>query len=315
MPEERARPTVTANMRSSRIAVLDAPSNLGLRPPSLGVAPGCYKLARAVNNRIVDRLGAEDAGCVTPPRHDRHEWAPGQGVANASGLAHYTTRLADRVSSLLRAGKFPLLLGGDCSILLGAALAMRRQVRFGVAFLDGHSAFRHGGNSPNVGSAAGEDLALVTGRGQVDLTDLEGLSPYIDDSDVVVMGVRSDDEYLDEMREVGISVWTVGDLGSEESETVPAAGLLRLENRDLDGFWIHLDVDVLDPEVMPAVDSPTPGGLDIDELVTTLGSLLASPRSVGLDVTVFDPDLDSRRHIGRPAHRHSGGCFQPGIGS
>jgi arginase len=280
-------------MRSSRIAVLDAPSNLGLRPPSPSVVPGCYKLAGSLrDHRIVDRLGAEDAGCVTPPRYDRHEWAPGQGVANASGLAHYTTRLADRVSSLLRAGTFPLLLGGDCSILLGAALAMRRQGRFGVAFLDGHSDFRHGGNSSQVGSAAGEDLALVTGRGQVDLTDLEGLSPYVDDSDVVVMGVRSDDEYLEEMREVGIAVWTVGDLGSEESETALAAGLSRLENPDLDGFWIHLDVDVLDPELMPAVDSPTPGGLDFDELVTILGSLLASPRSVGLDVTVFDPDFD-----------------------
>jgi arginase len=86
--------------------------------------------------------------------------------------------------------------------------------------------------------------------------------------------------------------WTVSDLGSEESENAPAAGLSLLENPDLGGFWIHLDVDVLDPELMPAVDSPTPGGLDIDELVTTLGILLASPRSVGLDVTVFDPDLD-----------------------
>ena len=124
------------------------------------------------------------------------------------------------------------------------------------------------------------------------MTNLEGLSPYIHDSDVVVMGVRSDDEYLAEMREVGIAVWTVSDLRSEQSENAPAAGLSRLENPDLDGFWIHLDVDVLDPELMPAVDSPTPGGLDIDELVTTLGILLASPRSVGLDVTVFDPDLD-----------------------
>jgi arginase len=53
-----------------------------------------------------------------------------------------------------------------------------------------------------------------------------------------------------------------------------------------------LDVDVLDPKIMPAVDSPDPGGLEHHELVTLLGTLLASPRSVGLEVTVFDPDLD-----------------------
>lgn len=280
-------------MMSTRVAVLDAPSNLGLRPPSPGVVPGCYKLAGAIrDHRIVDRLDADDAGCVTPPRYDRRDWAPGQGVANASGLAFYTPRLADRVGRLITARRFPLILGGDCSILLGAALAIRRQGRFGLAFLDGHSDFRHAGNSPSVGSAAGEDLALVTGRGQEDLIDLDGLSPYVNDSDVVVMGVRQEDEYLDELRLVGIPAWTVGELRSETSGTAPPASLSRLERSDLDGFWIHLDVDVLDPEIMPAVDTPTPGGLDHDELVTILGTLLASPRSAGLDVTVFDPDLD-----------------------
>jgi arginase len=240
----------------------------------------------------VDRLGAEDAGCVTPPRYDRRDWAPGQGVANAAGLAFYTPRLADRVGTLLEAGNFPLVLGGDCSILLGAALAMRRVGRFGLAFLDGHTDFRHVGNSEYVGSAAGEDLALVTGRGQADLTDLEGLSPYIDDEDVAVIGPRADDGYLDEVRNAGIAIWTVGELRAQGSSEALATSLKRLERSDLDGFWIHLDVDILDPTIMPAVDSPDPGGLDRDELVTLLGNLLASPRSVGLDITVFDPDLD-----------------------
>jgi arginase len=196
------------------------------------------------------------------------------------------------VGSLLEAGNFPLVLGGDCSILLGAALAMRRVGRFGLAFLDGHTDFRHVGNAEYVGAAAGEDLALVTGRGQSDLTDLEGLSPYIDDGDVAVIGPRSDDEYVDELRNAGIAVWTVGDLRSRGSSEALATGLERLERSDLDGFWIHLDVDVLDPKIMPAVDSPDPGGLEHHELVTLLGTLLASPRSVGLEVTVFDPDLD-----------------------
>jgi arginase len=55
--------------------------------------------------------------------------------------------------------------------------------------------------------------------------------------------------------------------------------------------WIHLDVDILDPSVMPAVDSPDPGGLSAAEL-TELPAALA-PRAVGAQVTVFDPDLDA----------------------
>jgi hypothetical protein len=61
--------------------------------------------------------------------------------------------------------------------LQGSTLALRRIGRYGLAFIDGHSDFRHVGNSAGVGAAAGEDVALVTERGQSDLTDLDGLRP------------------------------------------------------------------------------------------------------------------------------------------
>lgn len=275
------------------LAVLDAPSNLGLRPPAPGVIPGCYKLAGALRDcRLLDRLGAEDAGCVTPPRYDRHGWSPGDGVANASGINTYSVRLADRVGALLDAGRFPTVLGGDCSILLGTALALRRRGRFGLAFLDGHSDFRHPGNSPAVGAAAGEDLALVTGRGQDDLTNLQGGRPYLRDADVAVLGVRDGDEHLDELAQLEIAAWPVARLRADGPHETARAALARLERDELDGFWVHLDADVLDPEIMPAVDSPDPGGTTHDELGALLATLLCSPQCVGLQVTVFDPDLD-----------------------
>ena len=60
------------------------------------------------------------------------------------------------------------------------------------------------------------------------------------------------------------------------------------DRADLDGYWIHLDVDILDPKVMPPVDSPDPGGLSAAELTELLTAL--APRAVGAQVTVFDPD-------------------------
>ncbi len=66
----------------------------------------------------------------------------------------------------------------------------------------------------------------------------------------------------------------------------------------LDGFWVHLDADVLDPSVMPAVDSPDPEGLMPDELVALLRPLLASAHCVGLNVTIYDPDLDPQGTAG-----------------
>jgi arginase len=57
---------------------------------------------------------------------------------------------------------------------------------------------------------------------------------------------------------------------------------------------VHLDVDILDPEVMPAVDSPDPGGVTMEELEIVVGRLLSDPAAVGIDICVFDPDLDPR---------------------
>jgi arginase len=55
------------------------------------------------------------------------------------------------------------------------------------------------------------------------------------------------------------------------------------------GFWIHLDADVLDPRVMPAVDGPLPGGLDFGQAAALLRPLLAHPGARGLQLTIYDP--------------------------
>lgn len=278
---------------SRRLAVIDAPSNLGLRPPAEGTVPGCYKLAGALRDAaLVKRLGAGDAGCVTPPRYDRGNWKEGDGVFNAAGIATYTRRLADRLNDLLDRAAFPVVLGGDCSILLAAGLALRRRGRYGLAFLDGHSDFRHPGNSDRIGAAAGEDLALVTGRGQADLTDLENRRPYFRDGDVSVVGIRDTDAARRELGDLGVGVWDASRIRTEGPEEAARAALDHLERDDLQGFWVHVDVDILDPEVMPAVDTPTPGGIGHEALATLVGTLAASPRCVGVEVAIFDPDLD-----------------------
>lgn len=274
------------------IAVLDAPSNLGLRPPRPGAEPGCKGLARALRARgVVEKLGAEDAGGVAPPRYSP-VW-DGETARNAASIARYSRELADRVGSLLDEGRFPLVLGGDCSILLGNMLALRRRRgRFGLTFLDGHLDFRHPGNSGAMGAAAGEDLALVTGRGSEELTDLDGLKPLVREEDVVALGEREGGSEADDARGAGIAVLdlaSIRELGAPEAARRVVA---RFEGSELDGFWIHLDADVLDDEVMPAVDSPQPNGLGRAELVAMLRILLASELKVGMEVTVFDPELD-----------------------
>ncbi|MFD6426569.1 arginase family protein [Streptomyces sp. NPDC060198] len=275
------------------IVVVDAPSNLGLRPPSPGTVPGCHKLAGALRELgIVRRLGALEGGVVVPPRYDLGTWREGDGVFNATALARYTRTLADRVERHVRAGDFLVVLGGDCSIQLGASLALRRIGRYGLAAVDGSADFRHPGNSDRIGAAGGEELALATGRGQDDLTDLEGLRPYLRDEDLRLFGMRDGDADRAELTALKIPHLTVGEIREWGPEEVARGVVASLETPVLDGFWVHLDADVLDPGVMPAVDSPDDGGLLPDELAALLGTLIGSPRCVGLNVTIYDPDLD-----------------------
>jgi arginase len=73
----------------------------------------------------------------------------------------------------------------------------------------------------------------------------------------------------------------------------------RLSRNGLAGFWIHLDADALDDGVMPAVDYRLPDGLSFDELEIILETALDSPRAVGLEITIFNPQLDPDGTIAR----------------
>jgi arginase len=279
-----------------RIAILDAPSNLGLRPPTETSVPGCAKAPGALRDQgLITRLHARDAGCLTPPRYDPGDWRPGDGVCHAEQIAAYSRKLADRIGAIIDAGEFPVILGGDCSIVIGSGLAMHRLGeavggRIGLVFVDGHSDFRHPGNASYVGAAAGEDLALVTGRGQADLAAIERRRPYFRDVDVVVLGIRAQDEYRLDLQAAGIVTRPVPTLRVEGAAR--SAQWAREQLMDCAGYWVHVDMDVLDPAVMPAVDAPEPGGIAFPELELLLAGLVDTPHCLGVEITVFDPDYD-----------------------
>tara|TARA_R110002012_G_scaffold7675_25_gene35738 strand:- start:2423 stop:3322 length:900 start_codon:yes stop_codon:yes gene_type:complete len=277
-------------MTGRNVIVLDAPSNLGLSPPEDGVVPGCYKLPWALRDRgLLEAIDADDGGSLVPPRYCS-QWAPGDGDRNAEEIASYSVQLADRLQPIIRMHRKILVLGGDCSILLGTMLALKRRGRYGLVFLDAHGDFRHPGNSPEIRAAAGEDLAIVTGHGDARLINLDGVGPYVRHEDVHVVGVRSSDEYLDELATRQISVTTSQDVVERGAEVIDS--VLETAIAHTDGFWIHLDLDVIDSSEMPAVDCPEPEGPSFAVITEILRKLLSSPKCVGMEVTIYDPDLD-----------------------
>ncbi|WP_229913550.1 arginase family protein [Streptomyces capitiformicae] len=145
-------------------AIIEAPSVLGPRPSGVQDLPSAL-----LDAGLLDHPGAVRADRVEAPPYDPRRDAA-TGVLNPVGIAEYSVRLADAVGGALDAGRFPVVLGGDCSILLGNLLALRRRGRHGLLFLDGHTDFYQPSAEPT-GEAASMELALATGRGPRPLTD------------------------------------------------------------------------------------------------------------------------------------------------
>jgi len=214
------------------------------------------------------------------------------GIRNLKEVDVYSRKLADTLEIQLRKHRSPLVIGGDCSLLIGIMLALKKLGKYGLFFIDGHTDFITVEQSASA-AIAGMDLAIVAGLGHEGLTNIDGSRPYVDEDAIFCYGNR---EY-DEVYEAPIKNSRVGYYPLDE---IRKSGISKIANRfltmtdanGLDGFWIHLDVDVLDDAVMPCVDSRNPGGLSYDELKQTLKPLLASPKFAGMDITILDPTMD-----------------------
>lgn len=271
-----------------KLVVIDAPSNLGLSPPAKHSVPGCYKMPWVLHNLgLLKVLDADYHGTLIPPRYNGY-WEEGMGDRNAVKIADYSVALAQKVEEIIRQKNFPIVIGGDCSILIGNALALRNLGNYGLVFVDAHSDYRHPGNSKNIRAAAGEDLAIITGKGDHRLINIGGQEPYIHAANVISLGILASDEHIPEMQNDGIRVFTNQDSIAGMDVTL---ALDKLKT-NTDGFWVHMDFDVIDKTEMTAVDCPEDTGVLFNHLANILRPIITRPECVGINFTIYDPDLD-----------------------
>lgn len=287
--------------------IIEAPSCLGLKP-------GVERLPDALLQAgLARRLDAtRHARLAVPPYDGRRD--PATGLLNPTRIRDFAVMLADLVGPVVARGGFPVVLGGDCSILLGPMLALRRTGKWhGLLFLDGHADFYLPETSPT-GEAADMDLALSTGRGPDIVSNLEGLRPLVRDADVALLGHRDTAEAAANGAAplpTSIFAQDLATLRRKGAEAAARDAVRHLARPELAGFWIHLDLDVLDDAIMPAVDYRLPDGLSWEELETVLSAALRSGKALGLDITIFNPDLDRTGTIARNVVESLGRALKP----
>lgn len=276
----------------NEVVIVEFPSNLGLKELIPGKEPGVkYLPAWLRQHQFHEKLNPEQVFHLPAPKYcplpDLET-----GVLNIDALVKYAREQANLLLPILEQNNLPVVIGGDCSILLGSALALKQKGNYALFYLDGHTDFMEPALS-STGGVGGMAAAMVAGYGPEKLTQINQQGPYFPEKFVWCVGNREyDEEYEGAIQSSGATYINLGYLREMGIVNCVKSFLEVVEPAELDGFWLHLDVDVLDDVAMPAVDSRTPDGITYKEFTNLLFPLLMSSKLAGLEITILDPDLD-----------------------
>jgi arginase len=211
------------------------------------------------------------------------------GLLAEDALVAMTGQVARTVGAARRRGRFPLLLGGDCPVVLGALAALQAERdRVGLLFVDGHEDAWPPRTSPT-GEAADCELGLALRLFDAGLSpQLRAVLPRISPADVAAVGPRDADEVA--AADVASLDGQLGALIRPPELTADryAAALAGLPSP----WWLHTDLDVLATSELTAVDYPQPGGLTWGQLTGLTATALAAGGCAGWSVCIYNPDLD-----------------------
>jgi arginase len=274
------------------LTIVEFPSNLGLIEPKPDQEPGVKRLPEWLRKfHFHDILKPDKILTLSPPPYSM-QIDKESGIRNAVAIAEYAIRQSDTLTPCILEKSFSVVIGGDCSIIIGNTFCLRKLGNYGLFFLDGHTDYMWPELSGTKG-AAGMDLAIVTGHCHPKLSNINGVGPYVKEENVFCVGNREyDEQYVKTIEESDIQYFDLKSLRRSGTGHCCRAFLEMVAKNNLDGFWIHLDLDVLNDELMPAVDSRSPDGLSYQELKNILSPLLLSTKSIGIEITILDPDLD-----------------------
>lgn len=215
-----------------------------------------------------------------------------------SNLRNFTQFLTDsdvvqeRVSGV-GYDDFVFCLGGECTFIVGtlAGFKSRFKGKPGMLWIDAHGDF----NTPETtvsGFIGGMPLAFACGRGPRLSDKIESVKPLLEETNVVHVASRALDPLESQaMSTSPMKLYAASVVHKEGASKVAAEAAAHLADVS-DWIICHLDVDSIDPTIMPAVNFPEPNGLSLDEVKILVKALKETGKLKVFDLAAYNPRLD-----------------------
>ena len=261
-----------------------------------GIADAIAVLRDCELARRLTDLGVEDGGDMVLGAPSAERGA--SGLLNEAALAELVRASESRVHETYRRDRRPLLVGGDCPVLLGPLAAIGAAgERPGLIMIDGHEDAWPPERS-ETGEGSDSEVALALGRVPALPRALAEAIRVLPPSAIAQLGPRDQAELdaagVPSLRDELGYFASGGDLsaGGDSGETLARRAI---EGVEAGGFWLHVDLDVLATAEFRAVDYPQPGGLDWTTLDRVSLAAARHRRCRGVSVVIYNPALDPDR--------------------
>lgn len=277
------------------VSLFGVPTDVGAGHQGTRMGPEALRiagLADALRGRGVDVV---DLGNLEGPANP---WQPPvEGYRHLDEVVAWNRAVRKASLAELRAGRMPVMLGGDHCLAIGSISAVadhcREQGReLRILWLDAHSDFNTSAVTPS-GNVHGMPVACLCGLGPEVLTGIGDHVPAISPTQVKQIGIRSvDQEEKRLVKEYGLDIYDmrfIDEVGMKRTMQQALAGL-----DDNVHLHVSFDVDMLDPSIAPGTGTRVPGGLNYREAQLVMEMIADTGRMASLDIVEVSPPLDTR---------------------
>ncbi|MCH5295681.1 MAG: arginase [Treponema sp.] len=281
------------------VHVIEMPLDFGGRRHGSDMGPSAVRLA-GLRTKI-ESLGHSVIRCEKDFNIQPQEYADigdNPGAKYLGPISDACERLAEEVFSVAHQGDFPLVLGGDHSIVLGTLAGLdaaysKSSLRLGVLYVDAHGDFNTA-DTTLTGNIHGECLAASAGYGIPELVNLHHEGRKVDPQNICYVGVRDLDPGEKRlMHEAGVTVFTVSDIDRMGFSDIVKKVKLFFKTK-CDVVHISFDMDAFDPSLAPGTGVPVPGGLNYREGLLLMEEMASLNMVRSMEIVEVNPILDVR---------------------